>query len=916
MSSVCVRRRAAAAAAVAALVTPLPARALFGRTNPVPPPPQPTETGIVEMLDEDGIMWDDEDMDVTVEVDEEVVLPEGAQGGALSQSRRSVPGVGQSQTSALQRAQAKKQAIASGGVVIAGAGVLIVGNMRRGRRPPPRKAPAPKSKSYTPPPPPKEFSFDLLDDIAEDSASARQRATQEKAPAAVAARFHAEVEAAGTDEAEKQLLEEMSAAEVVPPAPQQAAVSAPPSAMEAQAAPEPPKKKLGLGLGGLFKKGAASNRPTTIGDAISAQEGGGLEGFSQALAGYLSHFAPPGSFAPDPTFLRDGELDRAGAEGTLLELVSSSGATSLQVADAIADVVNAMVVGLTDAAVAAIKDEDRCRQALSDLLLYMDNAGGTFAAVCPGVALDPPLRYNGAAKKRQLEELYENFTRAMVTDQSADMSARQERLRDMLNIKESKARSLEQKVLMEVVQKMMKEGGDGADLAALMGGMGGMGEGGGMPEGPEVAAQLEAFKAMVKDGNVSRDEVTELRKMYKDMGMDIDQMVAESAAAESTMDREAKELYSLLRQMLEQHPLAELLHQHEAGHVEQQRQQQQQQQQLQHHLSTNALLASPKAAVAAIAGGGVAAANISVSGSLLFWAHALPAFLALCAGLLANGGNKYVRLKVAGECGSRWADVYDGPDGAVCCGGIDTLLVMPVGLCRAVSLNWTTALMSQLWAALLVPVIGFVVNTGSQTPARVFCPREDVTTRHLRRFLLYAVLALWRTRVLYKGLKWLQRSALGDAHGADDCWYAQHTWRGVCRNGFDFSDHVVLFMAQYLAIQMFETFATLHENRKRFARVASAAVGALVSFVALGGMFDTVAFFHTRTESIVGFVVAAVGTFLPLWVLMTGRGASVTRWLDPSYYINIAENCCSPELAMPKAISCGDLNHRHNCHQS
>jgi hypothetical protein len=40
-----------------------------------------------------------------------------------------------------------------------------------------------------------------------------------------------------------------------------------------------------------------------------------------------------------------------------------------------------------------------------------------------------------------------------------------------------------------------------------------------MLQGPEVAAQLEAFKAMVKEGSVSKDEVTELRKMYKDMGM-------------------------------------------------------------------------------------------------------------------------------------------------------------------------------------------------------------------------------------------------------------------------------------------------------------------------------------------------------------------------------------------------------------
>jgi hypothetical protein len=45
---------------------------------------------------------------------------------------------------------------------------------------------------------------------------------------------------------------------------------------------------------------------------------------------------------------------------------------------------------------------------------------------------------------------------------------------------------------------------------------------------------------------------------------------------------------------------------------------------------------------------------------------------------------------------------------------------------------------------------GFLVNTGTQTPARIFTPRENVTTRHLRRFMLYVALALWRTHVLYK----------------------------------------------------------------------------------------------------------------------------------------------------------------------
>jgi hypothetical protein len=47
-----------------------------------------------------------------------------------------------------------------------------------------------------------------------------------------------------------------------------------------------------------------------------------------------------------------------------------------------------------------------------------------------------------------------------------------------------------------------------------------------------------------------------------------------------------------------------------------------------------------------------------VSGPLAFWAHAVPALVVLCVGAAVNGGKKYVRLRLAGDCGSLWADVY------------------------------------------------------------------------------------------------------------------------------------------------------------------------------------------------------------------------------------------------------------------
>ena len=74
-----------------------------------------------------------------------------------------------------------------------------------------------------------------------------------------------------------------------------------------------------------------------------------------------------------------------------------------------------------------------------------------------------------------------------------------------------------------------------------MGNSAGM-EDGSMPEGPEIAAQVETFKRMVADGKVTREEVTELRKMYKEMNMDLDDMVNQTKGIEDTLDPQVRQV--------------------------------------------------------------------------------------------------------------------------------------------------------------------------------------------------------------------------------------------------------------------------------------------------------------------------------------------------------------------------------------
>lgn len=59
----------------------------------------------------------------------------------------------------------------------------------------------------------------------------------------------------------------------------------------------------------------------------------------------------------------------------------------------------------------------------------------------------------------------------------------------------------------------------------------------------------------------------------------------------------------------------------------------------------------------------------------------------------------------------------------------------------------------------------------------------------------------------------LCRHHVAEAEGTA-CWYAPLRKNRFCREQFDFADHVVLFVSQYLSIQTFEAIAILSEVRR------------------------------------------------------------------------------------------------------
>ncbi|CAM9662372.1 unnamed protein product [Ascophyllum nodosum] len=319
----------------------------------------------------------------------------------------------------------------------------------------------------------------------------------------------------------------------------------------------------------LFKRDVGPQRATTLVEALSAESPDVAE-FRQATAAVLARSAPVGMFeVKEPSVLEEATITPVDGEGeaaekaayisriqALQQLLQTAGLSSAEAAESVANIVNAMVVRLVDEAVNG-KDDRATSDASDALLAYMDGAGALFASLCPGAELDPPIRYKGSSKRGKLEGVFETAARkALKTGDEGQMS-KLDRLQDLLCIKEAKASMMK----MDLMMKMMSEGGteDTEGLEKMMasmgaGGMEGMPGMGGAAKSPEEMKQeIEALKAMVESGDCPREEVDALRKMYKDAGMDIDQVVNDPMM-EASMDSGAKEVVQLLRKLLALHP--------------------------------------------------------------------------------------------------------------------------------------------------------------------------------------------------------------------------------------------------------------------------------------------------------------------------------------------------------------------------
>ena len=126
------------------------------------------------------------------------------------------------------------------------------------------------------------------------------------------------------------------------------------------------------------------------------------------------------------------------------------------------------------------------------------------------------------------------------------------------------------------------------------------------------------------------------------------------------------------------------------------------------------------------------------------------------------------------------------------------------------------------------------------------------------RLCFYIVTMNFRGWVLYVGLNRLESLFIVPAE--QECWYRLFLKHPSCRaRVFDFSDHVVLYMAQLLPVALMET---LHSFVVPFWGNSRAPVFVLVSCLAyfytitLIGQFKTAAYFHTGWEILAGYAIS------------------------------------------------------------
>lgn len=233
---------------------------------------------------------------------------------------------------------------------------------------------------------------------------------------------------------------------------------------------------------------------------------------------------------------------------------------------------------------------------------------------------------------------------------------------------------------------------------------------------------------------------------------------------------------------------------------------------------------------------------------------------------------KYARSNVPTRRCKKELFVLSIPDSTLCC---ETGYHEEDWVCAA-SFGASHRLFSSLWAVVLPlgPLLMTVlVDMAASVPdaRNGLCPvHMGAVKAHSARAALYGAIIAYRTYVLYLAGGYVQSALQRGDGGGSRCWYAPLTRDGGCRESFDYSDHIVLYLAQYavpVAMELAYVYARCHFNRSRvLAKYFLTVVAALVLLgVVVRGVLLTSMFFHTGTESFTALAVVLFLLIAPLY---------------------------------------------------
>jgi hypothetical protein len=232
-----------------------------------------------------------------------------------------------------------------------------------------------------------------------------------------------------------------------------------------------------------------------------------------------------------------------------------------------------------------------------------------------------------------------------------------------------------------------------------------------------------------------------------------------------------------------------------------------------------------------------------------------------------NTGLKYSRVSANGRAGddcSREMLVLSIEDSNFCCDGIRS----SDWVCTAAYDKINKGLTSMPWAYLVpfVPLLMTVLFVDS---------RHNMLVKAQRRFLAYTVVILYRTYVLYVGLDYLPLLYTSTLENDADCWYALHRRKGDCVDNFDFSDHIVFYIAQIFvpcSIEIGYVLSMQQQTSKRWKKLLPLLPTILTAcallFLGLRAIMFTSVYFHTPAENGAGLLIVFLLVIIPIYSLL------------------------------------------------